>query len=58
METTVRHLTTEELEAALDHLRQTPKDGGVVELIVCRPDVDRREVLDEAQLDEIGRAHV
>ena len=51
METTVRHLTTEELEAALDHLRQAPKDDGVVELIVCRPEVDQRAVLDEALLD-------
>jgi hypothetical protein len=49
--TTVRHLTTEELETALDHLRQAPKDDGVIELIVRRPEVDRREVLDEAVLD-------
>jgi len=48
----VKHLTTEELEAALDHLRQAPKDDGVVHLIVRRPDVDQREVLDEAELDE------
>ena len=51
MEQIVRHLTTEELEAALDHLREAPKDGGVVELIVCRPDVDQRAVLEEAELD-------
>jgi len=51
MEFTVKHLTTEELEAALDHLRQAPKDDGVVELIVCRPKEDQREVLDEAVLD-------
>ena len=51
MESTVKHLTTAELEAALDHLRQTPKDNGVVELIVRRPEVDQREVLDEAELD-------
>jgi len=51
MESTVRHLTTEELEAALDHLRQAPKDDGVIELIVRRPEVDQREVLDEAELD-------
>ena len=49
--TTVRHLTTEELEARLDHLRQAPKDDGVIELIVRRPEVDQREVLDEAELD-------
>jgi MOSC domain-containing protein len=51
MESTVKHLTTAELEAALDHLRQTPKDDGVVELIVRRPEVDQREVLAEAELD-------
>ena len=51
MESTVKHLTTAELEAALDHLRQTPKDDGLVELIVRRPEVDQREVLDEAELD-------
>ena len=47
----MKHLTTAELEAALDHLRQTPKNDGVVELIVRRPEVDQREVLDEAELD-------
>ena len=51
MEQTVRHLTTDEMEAALEHLRQAPKDGGVVELIVRRPEVDQREVIDEAELD-------
>ncbi|HEY6215288.1 MAG TPA: hypothetical protein VIW74_01415 [Pyrinomonadaceae bacterium] len=50
MELKVKHLTTAELEAALDHLRQTPKDDGVLHLIVARPDVDEREVLDEAEL--------
>lgn len=55
METTIKHLTTAELEAALDHLRQTPKDEGVVHLIVRRPEVEEREVLDEAELDtELG----
>ena len=55
METTEKHLTTAELEAALDHLRQTPKDDGVIHLIVRRPEVDQREVIDEAELDtELG----
>jgi len=55
METTLKHLTTAELEAELDHLRQTPKDQGVVHLIVRRPEVDQREILDEAELDpELG----
>jgi len=54
MESTVKHLTMEELEAALDHLRGAPKDEGVVKLIVRRPQVDEREVIDEAELDPIG----
>ena len=53
METTIKHLTMEELEAALDHLREAPKDEGVVELIVRRPRVDEREVLEEAELDPL-----
>ena len=53
MESTVKHLTLEELEAALDHLREAPKDGGVVQLIVRRPEVDQREVVEEAELDPV-----
>ena len=49
----VKHLTMPELEAALDHLRGAPKDSGVVELIVRRPQTDQREVLDEAELDPV-----
>jgi hypothetical protein len=50
MEATVKYPTRQELEAALDHLRQAPKDEGVLHLIVCRPNVDQREVLAEAEL--------
>ncbi len=46
----VRHLSAAELEAGLDLVRQSPKDGGTLDLIVCRPAVDEREVLDEGQL--------
>ena len=53
MEPTVKHLTMEELEAALDHLRQAPKDEGVLQLIVRRPEIDQREVLEEAELDPV-----
>ncbi len=49
----VRHLTMQELEAALDHLRAAPRNDGVVELIVRRPRVDHREVLDQAELDPV-----
>ena len=53
MESTVKHLTMQELEAALGNLRETPKDEGVLHLIVCRPDVDQRTILNEAELDPL-----
>jgi hypothetical protein len=46
-----RHLTRVEVEAGLDVIRAAPRDAGVVELIVRRPAVDEREVVDEAELD-------
>lgn len=47
----MRHLTTEELHAGLEGIRQSPKDEGVLELIVRRPQIGEREVLDEGELD-------
>lgn len=44
------YVTAAELEARLDWVRQSPADHGRVELIVRRPAVEAREVLDEAQL--------
>lgn len=46
----VKHLTMEELEAGLDEIRRSPRDEGVIELIVRRPRTDEREVLAEAEL--------
>jgi hypothetical protein len=45
------HLTTAELEAGLDAIRQSPKDEGVIALIVRRPQINAREVLEEGELD-------
>jgi hypothetical protein len=45
------HLTRPELDAALPEIRQSPKDNGVLQGIVRRPDINAREVLDEGQLD-------
>jgi len=39
-----------ELEAGLDEIYQSPKDEGVLRLIVRRPRVDAREVLAEGEL--------
>jgi MOSC domain len=53
MMTDVKHLTTEELEAGLDEIRRSPKDKGVLAMIVRRPQTDGREVLTVAELDVI-----
>jgi hypothetical protein len=46
----LRHLAKAELEAGLDEIRSAPKDQGVLELIVRRPAVNDREILEEAEL--------
>ncbi len=50
----MEHKSLEELEAGLDHVRESPATVGTLELIVRRPVVEAREVLDEADLD-LGR---
>ena len=45
------HLTMEQLEAGLDAIRQSPAEAGVLALIVRRPQVEAREVLDLGMLD-------
>jgi hypothetical protein len=47
----VKHLTMAELEAGLDEIRQSPKDEGVLELIVRRPRIEEREILQQGELD-------
>jgi len=50
----VKHRTKAELEAGLDAIRQSPKDHGVLELIVRRPRMNEREILHEAELDRFA----
>ncbi len=50
----VRHLTRAELDAGLEAIRNSPKDGGVLELIVSRPEPGARNVLDHGQLDPVA----
>ena len=40
-----------ELEAGIDRIIDAPSDSGVLDLIVRRPAVDQREVLEVAELD-------
>jgi MOSC domain-containing protein YiiM len=46
-----RHLSSEALQAGLEHIRLSPQNHGVLRLIVRRPRVGDREPVDEAQLD-------
>ena len=46
----VRHLTTLELEAGLATVRQSPRDEGVLELVVARPREGERQVLEDGEL--------
>jgi len=39
------------LDSHLDHVRASPTESGVVELIVRRPDRGERELVDQAELD-------
>lgn len=50
MITEIKHLTMAELEAGLDEIRRAPRDEGVLHLIVRRPEIEAREVLEEAEL--------
>jgi MOSC domain-containing protein YiiM len=47
----VQYLSMTELEAGMDPIRQSPKDRGTLKMIVRRPSVDEREVLQEGELD-------
>ncbi len=49
----MRHLTREELDAGLDEIRRSPRDAGILELIVRRPGVGERETVAVAELDPV-----
>ena len=45
------HLSMTELEAGMEHIRNSPKENGVLKLIVRRPAVDARETIYEGRLN-------
>ena len=47
----MKHLARNELEAGLAHVRASPSDGGLLEMLVRRPRTDEREVLEVGTLD-------
>ena len=50
---TEKHSSLAELEAGMDAVRQSPKDKGVLEMIVRRPQDDEREVVVSGELDPL-----
>ena len=46
----VKHLTTAELEAGLDEVRKAPNDEGTLDMIVRRPETEKREILEVGEL--------
>lgn len=48
---TALHRTAQELQDGLDAIRSAPRDAGVLALIVRRPAIDAREVLEQGELD-------
>lgn len=46
----IKYLTKEELEEGLSSILASPKDKGVLELIVCRPKENERNVLNTGDL--------
>jgi len=51
MQAGIKHLALADLEAGLENIRDSPKDQGVLDLIVSRPEEDAREVMELADLD-------
>lgn len=47
----MEQLTRQELDSGLDHILASPTDNGTVELIVRRPALGKREILDQGDLD-------
>ncbi len=46
-----KHLTTGEIGEAIEHVLRAPRDIGYLEMIVRRPAVNKREVIDSAAID-------
>ena len=46
-----KHLTAMEIENSIHHVLASPKDAGLLELIVCRPKDNKREIVESGTLD-------
>ncbi|MGF1662253.1 MAG: MOSC domain-containing protein [Kineosporiaceae bacterium] len=50
MDATIRHPSRASLDAGLDHVLAAPRDRGTLRLVVRRPVIDEREILDAGDL--------
>ena len=48
---TLTYLSMTELEAGMEHIRQSPNDSGILKMIARRPVDDEREVVEHGKLD-------
>lgn len=46
-----KHLSADEISTAIEHVLASPKDQGLLQLIVRRPAVNKREVIESGVLD-------
>lgn len=53
----IDHLSRGQLETGLAHVRDAPKDRGLLEAIVVRPGVDERRLLTAVELSPAGGVH-
>jgi hypothetical protein len=51
------HLPMEALTAGLDQIRQSPKTGGRIDMIMVRPEPKLRQLLDACELSPAGGVH-
>ena len=53
MQAEIKHLSTPDLEAGLERIRNSPKNQSVLDMIVSRPEEDAREIMELADLDVV-----
>ena len=53
----VRHLSLAELQEGLSDIAQSPKNGGLLQAIVTRPESDARTSLQQCELSSDGGVH-
>ena len=53
MQAEIKHLSTPDLVAGLEQIRNSPKSQSVLDMIVSRPEEDAREIMELADLDVV-----